>query len=355
MAKILIKNGRIWDGNNFFFSDVLTDGKYISKVEPQILDSATYVFDASGKIVAPGLVDAHVHLRGISSEKYGIQAEIACFPFGATAAVDGGAMHGDRALLDSFMLKNLVFVAVDIKDNHADFTKAEKKLADYGDKAVGLKIYFDKDVPELRDITPLKETCCYARSRGLKVMVHATGQPVEMAELLAELAPGDILTHAFHGGTYTAADDDFKSMKEAQKRGVIIDAGFAGHIHTNFAVFRQALDCGVIPDVISTDITKSSAYTRGGRFGLTMCMSMARTAGMAETDIFRAVTSKPAEVMGKADQWGYLRAGAVADIAVLELAEDGFDLTDRVGNRLSDTHGYRCVLTVADGQIVYKD
>ena len=355
MAGILIKNGRVWDGKQFLFADVLTEGDKILKIEPQITDPAPRVYDATGKIVSAGLIDAHIHMRGISSVRYGIQAEIGTFPFGATAAVDGGAMHGDRELLDSFMVKNLVFVAVDIKDNHADFTKAEKKLADYGDKAIGLKIYFDKDVPELRDITPLSETCRYAHNRGLKVMVHATGQPVEMAELLAELAPGDILTHAFHGGTYTAANDDFKSMKEAQKRGVIIDAGFAGHIHTNFAVFRQALACGVIPDVISTDITKSSAYTRGGRFGLTMCMSMARTAGMAETDIFRAVTSKPAEVMGKADQWGYLRAGAVADIAVLELTEDGFDLTDKAGNRLFDTKGYRCVLTVADGQIVYKD
>lgn len=29
-------------------------------------------------------------------------------------------------------------------------------------------------------------------------------------------------------------------------------------------------------------------------------------------------------------------------------------LTDKAGNRLCDTKGYRCVLTVSDGQIVYK-
>lgn len=355
MAGILIKNGRVWDGKRFFYADILTEDDKILKIEPQITETATRDYDATGKIVSTGLIDAHIHMRGISSVRYGIQPEMGTFPFGATAAVDGGAMHGDRALLDSFMLKNLVFVPVEIKNNHADFTRAEKKLADYGDKAVGLKIYFDKGVPELSDVTPLKETCRFAHDRGLKVMVHATGQPVEMAELLAQLGAGDILTHAFHGGTYTAAQDDFKSLKEAKKRGVIIDAGFAGHIHTDFAVFRKALQCGVIPDIISTDITKSSAYTRGGRFGLTMCMSMARTAGMAEEDIFRAVTSGPAQVMGKADQWGTLREGAVADIAVLELTDDGFDLTDKAGNYLSDTKGYRCVLTVADGQIVYKD
>ena len=36
MSKILIKNGKVWDGENFYFADVLTDNKTISKIENKI-------------------------------------------------------------------------------------------------------------------------------------------------------------------------------------------------------------------------------------------------------------------------------------------------------------------------------
>ena len=133
----------------------------------------------------------------------------------------------------------------------------------------------------------------------------------------------------------------------------MIDAGFAGHVHTDFSIFRTAVEQGVLPDVISTDITKFSAYTRGGRYGMTMCMSIARHVGMSEADIFRAATSTPAKVIGK-DEWGTLRVGGIADLAVFDYTNESFDLTDKAGNRIKSDRGYRCLLTISDGQIVYK-
>ena len=81
---------------------------------------------------------------------------------------------------------------------------------------------------------------------------------------------------------------------KAKKRGVIIDTGFAGYVHTDMAILQRAVAEGVLPHTISTDITKVSAYIRGGRYGMTMCMNMAQAAGMTEADVFRAVTSAPA-------------------------------------------------------------
>jgi len=217
---------------------------------------------------------------------------------------------------------------------------------------VGIKIFHaGKHVQSLR---PLEQVCAFARERGLPVMVHCNGSPVPMAELLEVLAPGDILTHAFHGSPNTAADDGFAALKKAQQRGVIIDAGFAGHVHTDFSVFRAAVASGFVPNTVSTDITRSSAFMRGGRYGMTLCMSMARHMGMCEEDILRAVTSAPAKALGKEDEWGYLAVGRTADIAVLDHTDEGFDLTDRAGNHIESKNGYRCVLTVSDGQVVYK-
>jgi dihydroorotase len=253
------------------------------------------------------------------------------------------------------MLKNVLFVNVNIRNNTPDLDRLEEAIARFGDRAIGIKVYFDVNSSEVTDITPLAQICKFARAKGLRVMVHSSDSPTPMSEILGVLGKGDILTHAYHGGVHTAADDDFASIKAAKARGVIIDAGFAGHIHTDFAIFQRAIEAGALPDTISTDITKFSAYTRGGRYGMTMCMSMARHMGMSEENIFRAVTSSPARVLGKGDEWGALRVGAEADICVLDYTFEGFDLTDKAGNHIESQKGYRCVLTVSDGQVVYRN
>ena len=94
MGKILIKNGKIWDGSTFFYGDILTEDKIITEIAPQISADATYTYDAEGLLVTPGLIDLHTHLKGVSCDKYGIAAESCCFPFGVTAAVDAGAELG---------------------------------------------------------------------------------------------------------------------------------------------------------------------------------------------------------------------------------------------------------------------
>lgn len=354
MAKILIKNGRVWDGGQFFFADVLTEGEIVAKIEPNINDSADYIFDAAGRIVSAGLVDSHVHMRVLKDDQYGIQAEMSCFPFGVTAAADAGRRKGEKAIMDSFMLKNVVFISAKIQSDRADIETLEAEIAKFGDKVAGIKVYFDTAGTEVTSIQPLVDVCNYATKRHLPVMVHCTNSPVSMGELLDTLKPGDILTHCFHGGINHATEDDYEYMKAAQKRGVIIDTGCAGYVHTNFAVMQKAFDAGLFPDSISTDITKNSAYRRGGRYGMTMCMSLAKSLGMHEEDIFRAVTSNPAKALGKAQEWGYLKVGSTADIAVLDYCDEGFALTDKAGNHVESPMGYRCVLTVSDGLVVYK-
>lgn len=354
MSVILLKNGRVWDGERFFFADVLAKDGRIAQVAPTISEPADFTYDAREKIVSAGLVDAHMHMRGISSDAFGIQAESGSFPFGVTAAADASGVFGDKALLDSFMLKNCVYVCANFYNDRADFAEAEARLKAYGGKAIGIKVFFDTQVSEVSTIAPLQAVVAFAREKGLRVMVHSSNSPVSMSLLLDTLGPGDILTHAYHGGENNVSEDGYACIRKAKQRGVIIDAGFAGHIHTDFRVFQDAVKCGAEPDIISTDITNCSAYTRGGRYGMPICMSIAKHAGIDEDSIFRAVTSAPAKALGMAHTWGYLQEGRSADIAVLEYGDEGFDLTDKAGNRIYSEAGYRCVLTVSDGTIVYK-
>ena len=83
---LLIRNGRVVDPANNFddVADVLVvDGK-IAAVKPDINFSADYEYDATGKIVTPGLIDMHVHFREPGQEAK------EDFLSGSKAAVAGG-------------------------------------------------------------------------------------------------------------------------------------------------------------------------------------------------------------------------------------------------------------------------
>jgi dihydroorotase len=257
-------------------------------------------------------------------------------------------------LLDSFLLKNVIFVPAEFRDNKACFDSVEKMLEKYGEKAVGIKVYFDTTVSDIQDIQPLCQVVEYAKKKDLRIMVHSSNSPVPMGELLEALRAGDILTHAYHGGINNASEDNFECLKLAKEKGVVVDAGFAGNVHTDFGVFENALKNGCSPDTISTDITRFSAYKRGGKYGMTMCMSIARKLGMNEEEIFRSVTSTPAKVLGMHNEWGYLKVGRYADISVFDYFGDEFSLTDNSGNTVKDENSYNCVLCICNGEVVYR-
>ncbi len=350
MGKILIKNGRVWDGDKFFYGDILTDNGKISEISENISTNADYVYHADGKTVSCGLVDIHTHFMGV----YGINAEMSCIPFGVTAAADASAEPECKNIYESFLVKNKVFVSTEIKNNKAVFENTDKVLKHYGDRAVGLKVYFDTGICEGSDASPLKEICDFAKSRNLLVMVHSSNSPVKMYDIISVLNKGDILTHAYHGGKNNVRDDNFECLKYAKEKDVIIDAGFAGNVHTDFSIFENAVKNGYDPDTISTDITKFSAYKRGGKYGMTMCMSIARKLGMTEDRIFRSVTSTPAKVLGMQYEWGYLKVGRYADISVFDYSGNEFSLTDNSGNTVKDKNSYNCVLCICNGEVVYR-
>ena len=83
---LLIRGGRVVDPANNFdaVADVLVvDGK-IAAVKPDINFAAHYEYNAAGKLVTPGLIDMHVHLREPGQEAK------EDFVSGSKAAVAGG-------------------------------------------------------------------------------------------------------------------------------------------------------------------------------------------------------------------------------------------------------------------------
>ena len=110
---ILVKNGHLIDPANNIDSmqDILIQEGKISKVADNILADTKEVIDAKGKIVMPGLVDIHVHLRQPGREDKETVAS------GTNAALKGGitsvlAMPNTEPAIDSeeatSLLKNII-------------------------------------------------------------------------------------------------------------------------------------------------------------------------------------------------------------------------------------------------------
>lgn len=100
--KILIKGGRIVDPGNKLdeVMDILVENARISKVAENIKAEADKIIEAQGKIVMPGIVDMHVHLREPGRE----DKETVCS--GTKAGLAGGvtsvlAMPNTEPAIDS--------------------------------------------------------------------------------------------------------------------------------------------------------------------------------------------------------------------------------------------------------------
>lgn len=351
----IIKNGKIWNGYEFLegLNDVGIVGDKISKISNNIIDDAKFIFNANGAIVSCGLIDLHVHIKGCGSEYFGMPAEISCFPFGVTTAVEAWTDRDGTKILDNMLLDTFVFLGVGISNNHADFSTVEKLISVYGNRVLGVKLCFDKSNLEIIDETPLKETCEYAKEKGLRTLVHSTGSPVPMKRVFEILNKGDICTHVFHGGE-NSIYDNFECLKLAKDKGIVLDNGMAGGVHTDFSIAKRAIYNGQLPDTISTDITKVSAFIRGGNYGMTLCMSIMRKLGMEEEKILKAVTSTPAKIINQEDCKGKLDIDKKADISVIDYRNSPFKIYDKVGNCVKNDYSYVNLLTIKNGQVVFR-
>jgi dihydroorotase len=100
--KILIKNGRVIDPANNLddVRDILIENSRIARVAKSISNGTDNLIDAGGKLVMPGLVDMHVHLRQPGREDKETIAS------GTRAALKGGvttllAMPNTNPAIDS--------------------------------------------------------------------------------------------------------------------------------------------------------------------------------------------------------------------------------------------------------------
>ena len=107
---------------------------------------------------------------------------------------------------------------------------------------------------------------------------------------------------------------------------------------------------GFWPDSISTDLHIDSM--NAGMKDLNNVMSKFLALGMPVEEVIRRVTVNPAREIQR-PALGTLTPGAVADIAVLRLAEGAFGFVDSVNTSLAGKRKFLTELTLRNGTVIW--
>jgi len=380
--KLLLKNGRVIDPSQNMdqLADVLLEGGKVAAIGALLDAKDAEVIDCSGKIVVPGLIDMHVHLRDPGLEaKEDIRT-------GTRAAAAGGfttvaCMANTRPIIDnSILVEGLIDRAkregvVNVKVIGA-VTKGHegKELAEIGDMKLSGVVAISDDGNHIKNAGLLRAALEYATMFDCLIISHAEedslvsggymhegavsavlglpGRPSVAEEIaisrdimLAEYTEAPI--HIAHVSTKGAVD----IIRAAKARGVkvtaevtphhltLTDAALAGFDtatkvnpplrsidHVN--ALREGLKEGTI-DAIATDHAPHAyeekdvefRYAPSGFSGLetavgVLLTGLYHTGEFSLSELVNRLSTQPAHILGL--DTGTLRVGSPADVTVLD-------------------------------------
>jgi len=351
---------------------VTIKGDRIVAVGPAVDGTAREIVEFPDGVLLPGLVDLHTH-PAPSDWKYGIDPDVEILPRGTTTILSQGdsgaadwplyrdnvirnsktrvrlaisvAVNGERDATGSLAFENL---------NDLDVNAAVAAIQDGGDLIWGVSV--NASVNACGESDPrvvVQHTIDIANRTGKPILFGNRWEPYDwpIAEQLDLLRPGDILTYCFHTGPNGIVENGkvIEAAWRARERGVLFDVGH-GMASFDFPTVEAAVADGFLPDTISTDQYKRHVGSNP-QHDLPRTVSKLLAAGMTEKEAFPRATLRPAEVLGMKGEIGTLRAGACADLVVLNWEADAAALVDVEGN--SRPGGcYEAMLTVRAGKPV---
>ncbi len=350
-ADLLIRAGRVFcaatglDGPGA----VAIQGDRIVAAGPHVTVDARQTLDFPDALLLPGLIDLHAH-PAVEGSKYGIAPDLHLLPRGVTTVLsqgDAGATNWPRyraTTIDASATRVRLAINLSARGeampgaclgdvNDIDVEACVAAIADGGDLIWGIAVNISAIACGDTDPRLIMARALEVAERTQRPLLFGSRRTPDLtlAEQLAWLRPGDVLTYCFN---------DFNDQLDAlvrngvvreevwaaRDRGILFDVGH-GMQSFSFPIAEVAIAQGFLPDTISTD-----QYARHvgsiPQHDLARTLSKFLAIGMPEHEVWARVTHSPAQVLGLADEIGTLAPGACADLAVLHWNPTALPLRD---------------------------
>jgi len=407
---VLIQNGRVIDPANGVdgVADVLIQDGLVSRVGPNLATPAgTSTIDAGGRVVAPGFIDIHVHLREPGDE---YKETIAT---GTRAAAAGGftavacmantsPVNDTRAVTDYILAQARAAGVVRVYPIGAVTRRLEgRELAELGELAEAGCVAYSDDGRPVMNSGLLRRALEYAQAFGKPIVSHAEdadlsaggvmhegfvstdlglhGIPAAAEEIMVarDIALAELTGHRVHIAHVSTAGA-VRLLREARARGVPVTGEVTPHhlLLTDEALraydanakmapplrgkrdveaCREALADGTL-DAIATDHAPHALADKeveldqaaNGIVGLETAVPLCLTHLVRERvldlpALIARLTVGPARVLDLPG--GTLRPGAPGDVTVLDLARESTIDPSRFQSRARNTPfgGWPCV------------
>jgi len=357
MYDVLLRHGEVIDPAQEIHriaSVAIQNGK-IAEIADDISEAkAKKVIPAEGKIITPGLIDIHCH-PGAGLVWIGVSADEIGLDTGVTLLGDAGtsgwanfqafrSLVVEKAKTDIFCFLNLASTGLATlpeiwSEKDIDIPRLVDVVASNREVIRGIKLRCVQALEESMGIKAVKTAKKIATDYGLPLMIHI-GETRKRTEdhkmddfsraAVSLMERGDILSHYLTwepGGLILKDGTIYPELIEAQKRGVLLDSCH-GLNHFSFAIARHALDMGMIPDVVSTDL---ATVSQPAAQSLVVAMSKFLNLGVSLDRVIKMATIHPARALGEDGRRGSLKAGMPADITLMKLERGNFIFNDGTG------------------------
>ena len=340
-GELCIRTGRLFDAASGVDGPgcAVVRGDRIVSVGDDAPAEAGRVLEFPDGVLLPGLIDLHAH-PAVSGSVFGVDPDAGLLARGTTTVLsqgDAGAEGIDdyvRTTIEASQTR--VRLAINLSRigestgrgcfevlDDADIDACVGAVERHDDVIWGIAVNVSNHACGGSDPREVLRRGLAAAERTGRPILYGMRRPEDwpLAEQLELLRPGDVVTYCFRWRPHCIVENGrmLDCVREARERGVLFDVGH-GMASFSFEVAEAAITDGFVPDTISTDLQRAHVES-GAVHDLPLVMSKLRAAGMADGDVFAAVTRRPAEILGLGDEIGTLAAGACADLTVLEEAE----------------------------------
>ncbi|ANK59506.1 dihydroorotase [Loigolactobacillus backii] len=382
MTETILKNGRVWLDGHIQTCDLLIENAKIKAIGQNLTSPTAKVIDVSNQLVAPGLVDLHVHLRDPG------QTAKETIKTGSLAAAHGGfttigAMPNVTPVPDTaeqiatLVARNANEGVVHIKQ-YAPITKQRRAgaLTDFAAMKTAGAFAVSNDGSGVQDAGSMFQALKEAQANDLPLAAHVEEDKLLFGGVMNAGAPAKRLglpgiinaaetsqlardlelaqqTGAHYHMCHVSTAESVRLIRQAKAAGIKVtcevtphhlllsddmikgdDANFKMNPPLRSEQDRQALVAGLLDGTINCIATDHAPHTAAekqqgflkspfGIVGSETAFSLLYTHFVKENifslnQLLNWLSTKPAQIFGLKNT-GYLGLGTVADIAVFDL------------------------------------